>query len=112
MGAQENQAFSNFGQTNFESSSFDSAQQNSFGSTSDSSSFDFGSTSTLPISSSIRAPPTSFASLGSTGSGFSPGGTGFSSNFDSSSLSSSSNSNVSDLVALIIGQLTPEIANA
>merc|ERR1712165_613839 len=117
--AQENQAFSNFGQTNFGSSSFDSAQQNSFGSTLDSSSFDFGSTSTLPISSSIRAPPTSFASLGSTGSGFSSGGTGFSSNFDSSSLSSSSNfdsssssssssSNVSDLVALIIGQLTPE----
>merc|ERR1712241_912992 len=114
--AQENQAFSNFGQTNFGSSSFDSAQQNSFGSTLDSSSFDFGSTSTLPISSSIRAPPTSFASLGSTGTGlsstFDSSSLSSSSNFDSSSSSSSSSSNVSDLVALIIGQLTPEIANA
>merc|ERR1712060_876034 len=97
-----------------------STQQNSFGSTLDSSSFDFGSTSTLglPISSGIRAPPTSFASLGSTGSGFSSGGTfdssslSSSSNFDSSSSSSSSSGNVSDLVALIIGQLTPAIANA
>merc|ERR1712083_831936 len=68
--------------TTFESSNFDSAQQSqsSFGSTLDSSSFDFGSTSTLglPLSSS-RAPPTNFANLGSSGAGFSSGGAEFSS---------------------------------
>merc|ERR1712110_1187546 len=82
-----NQGFSNFDQTTFESSNFDSAQQqseSSFGSNLDSSSFDFGPTSTLglPLSSS-RAPPTNFANLGSSGSGFSSGGSGFSSSFDS-----------------------------
>merc|ERR1712088_558385 len=95
--------------------------ETSFGSSLDSSSFDFGSTSTLglPLSSS-RAPPTNFANLGSSGSGFSSGGSGISSSFDtsssafdssssssssnfdssSSSSSSSTSSNVSDLVAL------------
>merc|ERR1712141_519997 len=47
-----NQGFSNFDETTFESSNFDSAQQQSetsFGSSLDSSSFDFGSTSTLGL---------------------------------------------------------------